>query len=376
MRVRSRIYRRPESPRLWAEWTDPTGRIRRESTGSTDYEAARAFLAARELDRARAALGVRPIEPRSISAASREYLNEHVAPIWSKKWHQTVEGFLRLRILPALGADTPMTGVSEGHAARFRAAQVGRVVARILDDGSETKLERKPTSPATVNRIVWAMASFWTWAIRRGYAVTNPWAGFDNLAEDQDRVPAASPEEVAQLLASVSDRWRPAAEFAYLTGLRKGEIGRLAWRDVDLVRGEAWIVSTHSRGLTKGRKRRVVVLAKRTLLLLKTVPVRPDGLVFGPLGDARRSFKTAAKSAGWERAWWHLFRHLSASRLADLGAGAHDLQAWGGWSNLKVTEKYLRSRTARVRALLDGTPTAPARRVRRRKGSDQPQPAP
>ncbi len=60
-------------------------------------------------------------------------------------------------------------------------------------------------------------------------------------------------------------------------------------------------MSSHRRGLNKGRTTREVALNGRALEVLELLPKRKDGLVFGPIPDARRAFRAAAKAAGLER---------------------------------------------------------------------------
>ena len=47
----------------------------------------------------------------------------------------------------------------------------------------------------------------------------------------------------------------------------------------------------------KGRKQRDSPLSRRALAVLESLPRRSDGYVFGPVGDPRRAFKTAARIA-------------------------------------------------------------------------------
>lgn len=53
-RFRSRLYRRPDSPFFWAEYTPAGGTDPvRQSTGCRDHAAARAWLTARKFERVR-----------------------------------------------------------------------------------------------------------------------------------------------------------------------------------------------------------------------------------------------------------------------------------------------------------------------------------
>lgn len=80
----------------------------------------------------------------------------------------------------------------------------------------------------------------------------------------------------------------------------------------------------------RGLRRRGRTLKLRQHVRGRSVtPRRLDGFVFGRIPDARRAFQTAAKAAGLGRLCPPL-PDLFASRLADRGAGRHELTEAGG----------------------------------------------
>ena len=354
-RARSRLFRRPDSPFWWAVWTDHEGAVRRQSTGCRDHGAAAAWLAARERERAGAQLGLPVATPKTLLEAAAEYLEEQ-EPLFAPKWWQTVEGFFRLQVLPFFGEERMVSSIGPGDIARFRAAQMQR--RRIsrrkkpLRPG-ELEPEQPLISPSTVNRVFWAMAAFGEWCVERRYATANPWS-VESLPESQLPVPAVEEEQLARVLLSLSARWRPVVELAGETGLRKSELSRLRWSDYDEAERTLWVVSAHGRGLTKSRKTRPVPVSRRAGEVLKAIPRRLDGMIFGAVGDPRRAFRKAAKAAGLERVWMHLFRHVAASSFAARGATPADLVAFGGWSGSRMVDKYVRTHHRRMLAVLDG----------------------
>ncbi len=356
-RARSRIFRRPRSPFWQAVWTDAQGLVHRQSTGCRDHAAATAWLAARELERSRAGLGLPVARPITLLQATAEYITER-EPIWSPGWKASVDGFIANRVLPHFGEERLVHQVTRADVERFRAGEVGR-----------PGRGGKPVSSATTNRLMAAMAAFGEWCLveGRGYHTANPWAGHEPLPEDQLPVPELEEDQVQCLLAALEQPegklpphgrrryrvpWRAVFEFARETGLRKGELGRLRRDDI---RGAVlYVVSTARRGRTKSGKMRPLPLSTRARSILKQLPKREDGLVFGKLPDPRRALATAAKAAGLERAWLHLARHLFASRLAERGAGRHELRDAGGWSSTRMVDRYTHARMERLAALVEG----------------------
>jgi integrase len=346
-RTSSRLYKRQDSPFWWAVYTTPEGRIVRQSTGCRDRVAAQTWLAGRELDRARAGAGIPVARPVSLLVATSEYLAER-EPELAAKWWGTVEGLVRNRVIPHFGEGRIVASIQREDVARFRGAEIGR-----------PGKNGAPVKPATVNRTMWALAAFGSWCVERGYHTENPWARHDSLPEDQLPPPTVDAETLGKILGAVEADpqvrfpWRALFSLASETGLRKGEIGRLAWADVDRAERRAWVISSHARGHNKARRLRSVALTVETLADLDALPRRPDGLVFGPIPDPRRAFARAVKGSGLERVWLHLMRHTAATTVGKTGAGLADLMAFGGWTSLRMAQRYTHTDHRRQRDLVD-----------------------
>lgn len=347
-RTANRLFRRSRSSVWQASWTDAGGVPHVQSTGCRDRKNAETWLASRELERVREQAGVPVARGIALPDAAAEYLAEKAPPVWAPKWWQTAEGMFRLQVVPAFG-ERLVSSITDADAARFRTTQLQRRVR-----GGRT------VSPSTVNRTFWMLAAFGVWCVERKYHLSNPWS-VPSLPETQTPPPAVDDATLARVLMALSARWRPVVEFAAETGMRKGELSRLRWDD--LAGDVAWVVSSHKRGLTKARKTRPVPLSRRALAVLGALPRRPDGLVFGPVGDPRRAFRRAAKAAGLERVWMHLFRHAAASRAAEAGASVAELQLLGGWSSARMAERYTHARLERLRDLLNQGDTTRAEKA-------------
>lgn len=361
-RARSRLFRDPRSPYWQASWTDANGVPHRKSTRCRDHGAASAWLATRELERVSAQAGVPVAQAVILDAATAEYVAER-EPTWSKGWRDAVEAWFRDRVVPHFGAERTVATVTRADVERFRAGEIGR-----------PKRSGGTISHATVNRMMAALAAFGEWCLVEGrqYHMTNPWAGHAPLPEDELPVPDLEEEQVQRVLAALDQPtkleqhgrrryrypWRAIVELARETGLRKGELARL--RREDRRGATLYVVSSRARGHTKARKMRPIPLSSRARAILDALPERKDGFVFGPIGDPRAAFRTAARAAGLTRVWLHLWRHLFASRLAERGAGRHELRDAGGWSSSKMADRYTHARMDRLRELVEG----PAERTR------------
>ena len=125
---------------------------------------------------------------------------------------------------------------------------------------------------ATVRRALYALGSFFGWAVRWGLVPTNPVARVTVPRRERVReIRALSKRERAVLIAAAdrlaqSSKRKLMAQAPTLvrlmlkTGLRRGEVIELAWRDVDLEHGELLV------RYGKGRKSRRVPIEDADLL--------------------------------------------------------------------------------------------------------------
>lgn len=341
MHSTSRLYRRADSPFWWAEYTTPDGFTVRQSTRCRDPKAAQDWLALRESERVRGEAGLPVARHVLLEDAVVEYLEQR-EKTWSPGYFATVDGLMRHQVIPwwqGTVRDITRTAVED-----WRVKQISRPLIN----------RRGTASTATVNRQMASLAAFGDWAQRRGYHTANPWAEHPPLPEDDKPVPSLEPSELARVLVAVGERWRLPLTFAVDTGLRKSELERVRWEDVHLDDRRLWVVSAYSRGgRTKSRKMRSVALFNRTVEILRLLPRRSDGFVFGPIGDPRRALKRAAKTVGLEHLWMHALRHIAATRKSRAGATIAEMMDAFGWTTPRMLRRYDHATHQRQVALAD-----------------------
>lgn len=163
-----------------------------------------------------------------------------------------------------------------------------------------------------------------------------------------------SPTEVAGLLAVVKERARDPGSFllhalpAY-TGMRRGEVLRLTWADVDL---DGRLVRARSRKQSRRRTETVRaidlhpdlvrILADWKERQAKGQVVVADPATGGPLGSGRANplFWQALRGTDWcldaKSNWYkigfHTYRHSFVSNLAAAGVDQRVIDEWVGHS--------------------------------------------
>jgi integrase len=224
-------------------------------------------------------------------------------------------------------------------------------------------LEGKGLAPKTVKNILATLSALFIFAHKRGWAGENPCEGVEP--------PAASPSteirfltlaEVDAMIAHAPegmfrdiDRalWLTAA----LTGLRKGELLALRWRDVDWPARRVRVRRGYTRGAygtPKSGRSRSVPMADEVGGALDRLyqPSRwqaDHDLVFahpetgGVLAKSNisRRMKAALRAAALDDMHrFHDLRHTFGTRCAAEGVPMRTLQEWMGHADLKTTEIY------------------------------------
>lgn len=185
----------------------------------------------------------------------------------------------------------------------------------------------------------------------------NPVAGIEKYRQrSSGDIDVFSPEEVLALVRAASDEQDAAIYLtAAFTGLRRGELLALRWRDVD-VAGQAISVRASYAGeqLTtpKSGKVRSVPMAPDVAAALAALGRRErwtgdDDLVFvGATGHyldgsaLRRRYTAALRRAGLRPLRFHDLRHTFGTRMI-AKADIRRVQEWMGHADVQTTMKYL-----------------------------------
>jgi integrase len=266
------------------------------------------------------------------------------------------------------------------------------------------KLAATGLSPRTVNKSRQLVCAIYNYGCREATfgLARNPATAADRRPEPEPaRLDFYSPEEVEALARSVAagthrDSRRPAitdeetaaraaedrqdaelVRVAAHTGLRRGELVALRWRDVDFARCKIVVRRSVSADVeeasTKSRRSREVPLPDQAAGALDRLAQRgdftsPDDYVFinrlGRRLDAsalRRRVERARDAAGLRPLRFHDLRHTYGSLLVMGGVDLASVKAAMGHSRITTTERYLHARSASELADRFTRALAPAR---------------
>jgi len=332
------------------------------------------------------AAGTDPQQEKTIARAGtlREYLDgQYFEAIAHLKTREAIRASLKRDFKAFL--NEPLAAITTWRLEKWRRAR--------LDKGA---------SVASCNRPLSYLRAMLTHAARAGLVKTNVARDIRNLREGETRVRFLTADERARLYAALEareaearaarvryntwlavrgidplpllegrycDHLYPLVVLALHTGLRRGELFRLAWRDVDMTRH---MVTVRAENAKSGKPRHVPLNGPAMDCLDTWRAQQPDpspgALVFpgksgGVLDNIQTSWDGLRKAAGMPGLHFHDLRHDFASQLTMAGVSLAVVRELLGHADFETTLKYahLAPETARAAvAELAGLPLGEA----------------
>lgn len=220
----------------------------------------------------------------------------------------------------------------------FAERQLDAITAVDIEQHKQARLTK--AKPATVNRELALLKHMFTKMVDWGYVRENPAKRVKLLKEPPGRIRYLSHEERRLLLEECEVMLKAVVLTALETGMRKGELQNLTWKDVDLERRTITVVKT------KNNESRVLPISDTLLLTLQKLYIdRRSRCVFAkddgtPYGNWRSPFERALKRAGIEDFRFHDLRHTFASYLVMAGVDIRTVQVLMGHKTIQMTMRY------------------------------------
>jgi integrase len=274
------------------------------------------------------------------------------------------------------------------HFGDLAALPCDRVTFRDLDGYLKTRLGER--HPSTVERERITLLQFYKWVVAQGYLDASPAGKLAAIRGGVDRPPFRTiveidriierggltadevldlweclyltPDEIASLLAIVRDNPHddlsiPLHVIPAYTGMRRGEVLRLRWFDVDL---EEEYITARSRKQSRSKAetvRRIDMHPELKKELIAWRELRPrgqnvvcDARTLEPITKdrANRCFWKPMNGTEWcldkKRHWYrvgfHSYRHSFASNLAALGVDQRVIDEWMGHQTEAMRKRY------------------------------------
>jgi integrase len=227
----------------------------------------------------------------------------------------------RLKVLREFFGKKRLRTITHGDLQRYRTFRLKTpIVVGRNTKGTEKKgkPQERPRSIATVHRELSIMRRVLNVAVANSWIVRNPFQQGEPLikpGEESPRERIISREEEQRLLAACHterEHLRAILICALDTGMRRGEIFRLTWSDIDFDSGLITIRAFNTKTM---RERQIAMTERLTCELEKLSKNQDRDLVFGIKTHAQHSFQKAKTEAGLRDVRFHDLRHTHATRL-------------------------------------------------------------
>jgi integrase len=200
----------------------------------------------------------------------------------------------------------------------------------------------KTVSSGTVIRELSYLSSIINYSRREwGINITNPVLLVKKPASPLGRCRVLNDADLIRVLDSVKPTGRrsvwmlPIVEFTLATAMRRGELLRLKWSNIDFEKRTAHLA------ITKNGDSRTVPLSTTAIQILQSLPRSIDGRVFPVNAPAvATAFIKAVKRAGIPDFHFHDLRHMAITRLAEKLPNLIELSAVSGHKSLAMLKRY------------------------------------
>jgi integrase len=238
----------------------------------------------------------------------------------------------------------------------------GRLLTTITEHEVETYRAMRRDAPtaagkvrsnSTVNHELAILKQLFAKAIAWGYLEKgkNPKENVKKLPESKGRVRFLSLEEAKALLAAASPHLRPILITALETGMRRSEILRLTWDDLDMKNGILYVSEAKNgdpRHVPMSSRLRATLAALPRSLhgryiflgMPKVKKMRQIGTPGKPFQDVDTSFENACTKARITGFRFHDLRHTAASYMVMAGVPMKTVGEILGHKTATMTERY------------------------------------
>ncbi len=213
------------------------------------------------------------------------------------------------------------------------------ITSMMIEEYKTKRLEEKK-APATVNRELACLKCIFNKAIEWGKATDNPVRKVKLLRENNERIRYLEKEEIKTLIGNCSGYLKGAVIVALNTGMRRGEILNLKWKDIDINRNIIYLSDTKNG---EGREVPMNDYVKRTLIAIRKHPDSPYIFCNGkgsPFYNLRKSFGDALTASKIKDFKFHDLRHTFASQLVMHGVDLKTVQELLGHKSFEMTLRY------------------------------------
>ncbi len=229
------------------------------------------------------------------------------------------------------------------------------------DRAAEPTSSGKIRAKSSVNRDIAVLSAVFSLAKNFGEVRENPVSYIKSYTNLNSRERILSDDEEIILFESLRDKIKLSRQIEILlyTGMRRGELFKLEWRDVDIVEGYIFI----RKEITKTNEARTIPMLSNVQAIFEQLRgeagdvAKLDKIFIGFSSQADRlsyNFRKACLEMGIEDLTIHSLRHTFSTRANLNNVGAFAQKELLGHSKLAMTDRYTHLSKETLKANLAG----------------------
>ena len=251
-----------------------------------------------------------------------------------KEWLDAAIAYLNEKTKKTINDDIKILNWINHH---WAATPLKQIKSQKIDDLKQIKINEN-VAPATVNHYLQVIGAVLKRAHQLGWIEGLP--HIQKMSVQNKRTRWLTKTEAENLIIHLPPHLAVMARFTLATGLRASNVRLLKWYQINLEKAHAFIPVE----LSKNKKALGIPLNLKALEILKEQPVIND-YVFNYKGKpvsqcSTKAFRKAREKANIKNFRWHDLRHTWASWHIQAGTSIQELQALGGWEDIKMVMRY------------------------------------
>lgn len=219
---------------------------------------------------------------------------------------------------------------------------------------------RPKVTPRTVNYELRVLFTFFHWAIKRNHLFINPAAMVERFRLPKRAMPKfMTSEELKRFFVVCDDPDRRLFMSILLSGMRKGEVEHLTWKDISFELGVIFIQAKPELNWQPKTDERLIPISPilQELLLQQYTNRRGETFVFAnPQGNRDthilERLKRNCQKAGIRQSTVHALRHSFGAHLRMAGANLADIGDLLGHKDLATTQIYAKVHQEHLRSVI------------------------
>ncbi len=206
--------------------------------------------------------------------------------------------------------------------------------------------KEKQVTQSRLNRIAACLKGAISRAVEFGYLTENKLTNFRLFKIESHKMRYLDDDETQRLFDALEETNQLTHNMvltAYYTGMRRGEIFTLRWRDINF---DTNLFTLDKKNTKSGKGRHIPIHAKLLAIFGNMQTQKPDDLVFKSpitgevLTNLKHSWETLLKKANIQNFRFYDLRHTFASKLVMKGVDLNTVRELMGHSDIKMTLVY------------------------------------